>query len=712
MKPDLSFGIVPGTNTIPAPFARTPREARPRGYVFLLAALSMLSILAAFALDSTGARADTPAPVVPVALAPVQRDTVIELVAVTLDADITESDGHTLVAGNSTFKLHNTDKMNDLQVPLGFPGWPGDPYAFDPGRLSSFAVSVDGKKVTLTPSRADLKLGSAVRAVDWYTWTLPIAADEKKTVRIDFSQDLGDALLPRFVYGLAPAGVWKGSIGSSRLTLTFPNSTTAEQVVAASPATLTFDGASVTWRFAANEPPTNPTLTIIKPSAWNDLLARRRTLQQNPNDAAAHVAVGTLFRQLAQTDSSRRDSYYAQAVAELETAVRIDPNQRAARSGLGALYEMRAGPAAGPRQIGYVTLAVAQWETLAATDATARKQLAEDYFYLGLDSHTRGEFAEALAFFDKATTFAPAGAGPLFTVERAAAQRKALFLTWARSLLDQGDYAGAADKARTALGDAFMTSYAPPSFYAGRVQVTMAPGTRTMVFRLVPFGVTSSELLHSLGSVAGALRATGTEVDITPDNPDVVLTLAIPFSTQAELDDKLSALAKALPAHAEWSQIRATVSPPSMSWDAPGGLFTHAINYREQVDLAQACGQFDKQLKTIAATLTPLENSAGTDAESLAKRALLKNAQNGWQLARAGGRADYYTGDAQTTVNACSAQTVVLSSAPLRLEVLTGLVVVLAALVALMAVVAVKLPRRRRSKAQERHGITQKHTEG
>ena len=146
----------------------------------LLLAGFVATLIAFTFVAATPIYSQTPTPItIPVALAPVQRDTLIELIALTLDADITESCGHTLLTGNSTFKLHNTDKLNQLQTPMGFPAWAGDTFAFDPTRLASFSASVDGKKTTLTPSRADVKIGSVVRAVDWYTFTLSIAPDEK-----------------------------------------------------------------------------------------------------------------------------------------------------------------------------------------------------------------------------------------------------------------------------------------------------------------------------------------------------------------------------------------------------------------------------------------------------------------------------------------------------------------------------------------------------
>jgi hypothetical protein len=568
----------------------------------------------------------------------VQRDSPIELVALTLDAEISESDGHTLITGTSTFKLHNTDILNDLQVPVGFPTWAGDPYAFDPARLDAFSVSVDGTKVkTLTPARAELKIGSVVRAVDWYTFTLSIAGDEKKTVYFDFQQDLGDGALPRFTYGL------------------FPETTTLEQIVAYDPPNPDFDGQSFTWHFATKEPTANPTLMILRPALWDDLNAKRRAAQQNPNDANARAALGNLFRQLALMDSPRRDSFYGQAVAELETAVRLDLNNRAARQALATLYESRAGPTTGPRQPAYVLLAVAQWEALVSNDANARKQLAEDYFYLGLDAQTRLAFADAAAYYDKASALAPNGAGPLFLPDRAAAQRRALNIAWARALLEKGDAASAAPKARAALGDKFMASFNPPAFYLTHVQVTTAFQSRTMVFTIAPYAAN----LQTVNSVAESLNAAG--ADAALDNATNALTIVAP-------PDALEELARIVPDHAEWALVRAVLSPPDLAWDETDELFTHTTRYRESVDLSAACVAFAAPLDAISQSLKPLDNAPATDEEAQLKRTLLKYAQRGWQSALANGRVTYRVGADETRVEACTAQTVVASSSTWRPE--------------------------------------------
>jgi hypothetical protein len=622
------------------------------------------------------AQADSPSSInIPVALAPVQRDTPVELVALTLDVDISEDAGHTVISGYSTFKVHNTDRLNDLQVPVGFPAWAGDAYSFDPSLLGSVAVSVEGKKTSLTPSRAESKVGSTIRAVDWYTFTLSLAGDEKKTVRIDFTQDLGDGALPRFTYGLVTATGWKGSIGSARLTLNFGQNTTPEQLVAYDPANATFDGASLTWLFLTHEPPANPTLTFIRPSLWDELVNRRRAVQQNGNDANARASLGSLLRQLAQADSSRRESYQTQAIAELEMATRLDPSQRAARQGLAALYESRAGPAAGPRQTAYVQLAVAQWEALSSGDAAARKQLAEDYFYLGLDAQTRRAFADALAYFDKAAALAPGGAGPLFTSERAAAQRRALYVAWARALAESDDFAGASARARVALGDAFMASFQSPPFYLAHTTVAMSANTRSMAFRFIPFALSPDELTKALNDVASALRKAGADVTVAPGSSDRTLTVAIPFENVSDLNAKLNALAKNIPIQAEWSVLHAVLSPDELVWDSSGASLLTSARYQERINLSDACGILDGQSQAIDRGLKPLENAAANDAEAQLKRALLTQAKSGWQRARAQGDVTYSTGRDSTSVEACAARTVAFSSTPWRVEMIAGIAV-------------------------------------
>jgi tetratricopeptide (TPR) repeat protein len=637
---------------------------------FLLGGVFTAVLAVGIVLGTPRAHAQAPTTVVvPVALTPVQRNGPVALVALTLDANISESNGHTIIAGNSTFKLHNTDVMNDLQLPVGFPAWAGDPYVFDPTRLDSFSVSIDGRKTSLNPSRAELRIGNAVRTVDWYTFTLPIGANEKRTVRYDFQQDLGDAPLARFVYGIIPAVGFKGSIGSARLTLRFPDQTSLEQIVGHDPANASFDGQTLNWLVLNHEPPTNPNLTILRPSVWQDLASRRRGVTQNPNDSNAHAVLGSLLRHLSSFDSAGRDSYAMQAIAEFEMAARLDPKNRAARQALASLYEARAGPPAGPRQAVYVALAAAQWESLAPTDADAQKQLAEDYFFLGQDAQARSEFDRAAEYYDKAASLAPRGAGPLYTIERAAALRRALNTAWARSLLDKGDLIAAREKARPALGEAFMASSQPPAFYILRAQVATSIRSRVLALRLVSLGQKTAEVQAGLGTVGKALRAAGAQVEAQPvaDSGDINLTITVPFDGGSELGGQLRGAAKAIPGSGEWALVQVLLTPKSLVSEEQDQIWGIITEYREEIDLARACNGLGAQINAITTNLSRYKNVAPNDAEGQLKRALLEAAQAGWQRAVSNSSVLFQAGGNQARVEACSARVMAWTSSSPRL---------------------------------------------
>ena len=641
------------------------KSARP----FAIVLASILTTFVWILFPASAARAQSPTLIyIPVALAPLQRDLPLELTALTLDADLSENGGRTILSGNSTFKIHNMDTANDLQVAVGFPAWANDPYAFDPAKLGNFTVTIDGQKVkSLNPAKADLKIGSAVRSVDWYTFTLAITADEKRTVRIDFDQDLGDSTMPKFTYGLVTGQGWKGNVGSARLTINLPEMTTLDQIIATDPTNAEFNGISITWRFLEYEPTINPSLIILRQSVWGDLNNRRRAVQQAPNDANAHATLGNILRSFAAMDSPRRDSFSSQAIAELETAVRLDPNQRTARQALATLYESRAGIATGPRDANYVLLAVKNWEVIAGNDANIRKQLAEDYFYLGLDAQSRQAFGDASTYYDKAQSLMPNGAGPLYTSDRLAAQRKSLNIAWARDLLDQNNFALARDKARAALGDKFVTSFAAPPFYVENSQVVMSAETRTMSFKLVPVSATPAEMKNTVSGVAAALIAVGAAT--TFDDAASMLNIEIPFHNQLDLLTRLGVIVKLIPNNPEWAMVRATLSPQQLDWQEADEWISHVTRYDEKVDLSPACRAVTPQVDVIAAPLTSLDSASASDAEAQLKRALYKYAQSGWQNAFAKGRVTYRLGDNESRVDACATRPVALSTSeyiPLR----------------------------------------------
>jgi hypothetical protein len=581
-----------------------------------------------------------------VALSPISRTSPIELVSLTVDATITETDGHTLAQGNSTFKVHNTDTLDPITLTVGFPEWAGGDLSFDPGQFGDFGVTMDNRKVPLTVVAAPVQIGQASRTVNWYSFEIDLDPDEKKLVTANFTQDLGADIYPRFTYGLVPSNGWKGPIGSIRLSIHFPAPTLGDQFIALDPTIPQFDGQNVTWLWTGIDPDVNPGLTFIRLSTWNALVTQRAAVTQSPNSADSHLALARVYQQLAAEANPRQDNFMAQAVAELETAARLNPKSTDAVSTLAQLYETRAGPASGPRDIGYVQLALEQWQNLIGTrlDSNARKQAAEDSFYLGMDARSRGDNEQALRYFADAANFSPKGAGPLYTSEHWASETKAAHLTLALALADDSQIAQALAQARAALGNDFSLAPAPPlpSFALDHADITTTATERQIVLHLITYPGVSDDARQAVADVAAALNKTGAgSTALAATENDYVLTLTIPFNTDRDLQNKLIKLARAFPEREDWNVIREVVDAPAVEWREQEDTFTQAVHFDEQVDMASGLAPLQSNLDALGNTIAALEKAAPDDRAAQLRLKLLRDAQQWWQHALAAGGASY-----------------------------------------------------------------------
>jgi tetratricopeptide (TPR) repeat protein len=590
--------------------------------------------------------AESPSVNVLVALAPIDRSSEVELVALTLDGNLAETGGHTIVQGNMTFKVHNTDDLQPVTVSVGFPEWAGGALSFDPAALTTFDVTVDNKKVTLAQTNAPVKVGTEVRAVTWYSFDLTLAPDEKKVVAVDFGQDLGADILPRFTIGLAPSNGWKGKIGSARLTLNMPTQTTAEQFVALDPSVPQFDGEKLTWLWTDFDPKADPGVTFIRPSVWADLLSKRAAAAQHPNDAGLHFSLGRAYLQLASEESARRDNFLAEAVAELETAVRLEPGNVNAEMILGQLYESKAGPDSGPRDANYVSLALAQWESLIGSraDAEARRHSAEDSFYLGIAARSRGDNAQAIKFLKDAADFSPNGAGPLYTPEHWATEMHAAEMSLARAAEEQGQIATALTYARSALGKDLDLAPSPPlpSFAMDQAEVVTGDAERRITFSILAYPSPSPEAQQGVDQVALALNKTGAGTAArVATSADYGLTLTIPYSSNRDLQYRLTELARAFPQREDWDIMRGVLTSPVVAWNKQVDTFTTTTTYREEVDLATAVQPMQSQLDRMSQVIGTLETAKPADDAAQLRMALLRDAQQWWQRALGASRATF-----------------------------------------------------------------------
>lgn len=595
-----------------------------------------IALFASLTLHSVSAQDATP--FIPVALAPLDRQSPLELTALTVDAEISEVNGRTIASGTAVFKMHNTDLANPVEVVVGFPEWASPSANFDPAAFTSFQVSVDGKTPPFGETTAPVRYGETEREVKWYTFKVTLEPDEKKTVTTDFVQDLGDSLFPRFTYGILVGNRWKNAVGSARITVKMPSTTTNEQFVALDPTLPTFDGQRVTWLWTNLNPDADPGITLIRPSTWQSLLAQRALVVQNPEDAGARLQLGLIYKELASVESPRRDNWLSQAVAEFEMAARLEPdNVRAVRL-LAELYEQRAGAPNGPRDASYVTLAMDHWQKLIGTraDADARKQLGEDSFFLALDARARGEFERALKLFQDARTFAPDGAGPLYTPERLVNELQATRVAAARAEVDKGNITSALTYARAAYGDNFEEGFGDylSAVMLNRATISTTLGERRIQLRLVAYPAKSDASTKEVLAVASAMNASGVAAAmLEEDESSYTLTLTIPFASDADLKDSLTKLVQAIPDRPDWALVRDVLSPASLDLKAEDDTFARRLFYREEVDLRPGQAKIQTVLNKMSADIGAWSAASQHDADTQLKLALAQHTQNWWYKA-------------------------------------------------------------------------------
>jgi hypothetical protein len=414
--------------------------------------------------------------------------------------------------------------------------------------------------------------------------------------------------------------------------------TTGEQFVALDPVVPEFDGQNLTWLFANLNPESDTGFSFIRPATWRALLERRAAAAQNPEDAGAHLELGRIYQELASVSSPRRDNFLAQAVAEFETAARLEPGNVRALTTLAELYETRAGAPTTIRDVNYIALAMEQWHKLVGTegDARARQQLAEDSFYLALDAKAHEDYDRALKLLDDARTFAPGGAGPLYTPEHWENEHKFTNILAARAALMRDDMPRALEHTRAAYGDEFQQALPVPvpSFALTRASVTTTPGERRIVLQIVPYPALDDGTRAVMRDLAVALEETGAgTATVEEDATSFTLTLRVLFNGENDLRNRLTLLGNAIPRRADWQLARAAISPQELELVIADESWARRVHYREVVDVSQGQAAVQDLLNALSRSIGELSAAPPDDSQAQLRLALVTHAQEWWQKA-------------------------------------------------------------------------------
>jgi hypothetical protein len=348
-----------------------------------------------------------------------------------------------------------------------------------------------------------------------------------------------------------------------------------------------------------------------------------------------------------------------------------------------------------------------QWHKLigTASDAQARTQLGEDSFYLALDATTRGEFNRAQKFLDDANTFAPNGAGPLYTPERLQNQIKLTHIAAARADIENGAISNALVHVRAAYGNQFQpaTNLPTDALALNRARIKTTRNERELTLQLVPYPAPSGATLEIANQVVTKLNDTGAgTAELAADAIGYTITIQVPFNGDNDLRNRLVQLASAIPARSDWALVRAALVPALLEIQMGDDLFSRRVKYREEVDLAPGQEAMQSTLNEMSATIGTLSAASPDNQESQLKLALVTHAQKWWHKQLSALTLDYDVDlgggvTRQWTVSPGTPRTLEFETDAMRGETyILGGIAVIGFIAALVVAAGLVLSRRRR----------------
>ncbi|MEZ4658546.1 MAG: hypothetical protein R2911_13325 [Caldilineaceae bacterium] len=588
--------------------------------------------------------AQTPADMPQYVLTPIE-STAIELQAHTVDYRLfITAEGQLQLAVNAQYRLFNPGaeaitQLVQLRNVAPANGAPNPPPA-------DLALLLDEQLLSLQPA-ADAS----------YTTLIGLAADGRSTVRVQYTLLLAEQALPLLRYSVAHMPQWPGA-ASLRVTITLPESLSADQWLRIEPAGWTFtpsDNArepAVQWLREPGFPEQTFVLQFINPAVNAQLRAAQQTAQSAPS-AATRGEVARLYQQIYSDpainntgDSGEigvRERFYAQALAAYLDGIDSAPGGGSAEvgalhAGLAALYRSRVVGGAQDEQ--YVSLMVAEidraLDTL-APDARQRPELLrwrlEGLYTLFQQARNRQDWSGALTLLDQLQSQLSTGAAAdgRLTAADLESERQAIRVQQALAVLAKGETDAAIALAGPDIQNAALAP-APDlqSLFANwQISSTLTAESTTVDVLAFPAAGQAAAARNALQNIITRWQTVSTDHTIQlDDEPNPASNEPLHFRIASTANTSHLPLVQALPDNANWALLRALLTQLNPAIESSGLFLRRHTEMSQPLDLRSVGDHWNALAANLSQQATAFEAEATRlSGEGIAKDGAALQAQ-------------------------------------------------------------------------------------
>ncbi len=548
---------------------------------------------------------EAPWPVAGICLQPADPAPAIVLRSLRVEITLRETAETTWAEVMARFSLVNPSRTTPRQITVGLPTWSTGDRFFRPADIQNLTVTVNDAPVTPAAQPRP-----HVENETWLAWPMSFDILDRQFVEIAYTTPLEAGPVPRVAFALSTGAIWADQVESAAVVVTAPPPFQREQILDPQPTTAQYDGQQLSWHWIAIEPgpQEDAAFAYITRGLWARVETARAVLARDPS-AANHLALGLLYLILAD-----RPAFFAQAVAELETAVALAPADVEMRRALAQAYQDQGLSA---NDVAYLELAIRHWErlrTLTPGDESVIMNLRRCHAVAAQTLAGQRAYRLALEHLEAALALPATQLPDSHTSDAALVQqRDRTRRLWAAYLFARGQDAEAVNVLR-ALGDPYEADYQayalPLARLHGQVSTWIggSGGSRQITLTWTP-------VFTDVTALGQSLQAQAPEAQIQMWPTDQRMEIRLSFTNAAELQRLLTALGRGLPPHPAWDPLRAILVSGPISYEEHDVFLWREVRYRETLSFHAPAADLLRRKQALDTLTTELTGQTGNVPE-------------------------------------------------------------------------------------------------